>query len=40
MYCFGTGMAKLGLLCELYTRSKKDMTKEEKHEILEYVRGR
>lgn len=31
---------KFGLLCELYTRNKKEMNKKEKHEVLEYMRGR
>ena len=39
-FCMLSGAAKLGLLCELYTRNKKDMSKGEKHEVLEYVRGR
>ena len=34
------GAAKLGLLCELYTRNRKEMSKKEKQEVLEYVRGR
>ncbi len=36
----GTGAAKVCLMCELYTRNKKEMSKKEKHEVLEYVRGR
>ena len=27
-------------MCELYTRNKKEMSKTEKTEVLEYVRGR
>ena len=27
-------------MCELYTRNKKEMSKKEKTEVLEYVRGR
>ena len=38
--CMYVGAVKLGLLCELYTRNKKEMSKDEKHEVLEYVRGR
>ena len=34
------GAAKLGLMCELYNRNKKEMSKAEKHEVLEYVRVR
>lgn len=34
------GAAKVCLMCELYTRNKKEMSKKEKHEVLEYVRGR
>ena len=35
-----SAVTKFGLLCELYTRNKKDMNKAEKQEVLEYLRGR
>ncbi len=34
------GAVKFGLLCELYSRNKKEMSKPEKLEVLEYVRAR
>ena len=34
------GGAKLGLLCELYTRNKKEMSKSDKREVLDYLRAR
>ena len=37
---FPTAVTKFGLLCELYTRNKKDMNKAEKQEVLEYLRAR
>ncbi len=43
MSCFAVfpaGAVKLALICELYTRNKKEMSKKEKNEVLEYVRGR
>ena len=33
-------VTKFCLLCELYTRNKNEMSKAEKQEVLEYVRGR
>ena len=40
MSWLNAGAAKFGLLCELYNRNKKEMTKKEKQEVLDYVRGR
>lgn len=33
-------VSKFFLLCELYTRNKKEMSKPERQEVLEYCRGR
>lgn len=38
--CVYIAVTKFGLLCELYTRNKKEMSKSEKQEVLEYLRGR
>ena len=35
-----SGATKFGLLCELYTRNKKEMSKPERQEALDYLRGR
>lgn len=44
MLCVSTwiisGATKFGLLCELYTRNKKEMSKPERQEALDYLRGR
>ena len=33
-------VVKFCLLCELYSRNKKELSKSEKQELLEYCRGR